>query len=134
MVLAIALILYTGGVGWGLLSGNVPPQRAFLLIALPCLLPLAWCAYGYFKGEDDKDQGLLISAIGWLLILGALITKDLAALNAPAAGTPQDGSSLAPICAVFGVICLISGAVSSWMFWASREERSSAQQRHSTHY
>lgn len=135
MVLAIALILYTAGVGWGLLSGNVPPQRSFLLIALPCLLPLAWCAYGYFKGEDDKDLGLLLSAIGWLLILGALIAKDIALMGTPAGtGTPQANSSLVPICAAFGVLCLLIGAGASWMFWASREERSSTQPRHSTHY
>ena len=135
MVLAITLILYTAGVGWGLFSGNIPPQRSFLLIALPCLLPLAWCAYGYFKGEDDKDLGLLLSSIGWFLILGALIAKDMALMSVPAgANAPQASSSLVPICAAFGVLCLLIGAGASWMFWASREERQAARRRQSTHY
>lgn len=134
VVLACALILYTAGVGWGLLNGNIPSQRSFFLMALPCLLPFAWCAFGYFKGDEDKDQGLLLSSIGWLLILGALIIKDIAVIGTPTApGAPLASSPLVPICAAFGVLCLLIGAGASWMFWASREERT-APQRQSTHY
>lgn len=134
LVLACALTLYTIGAGWGLISGNVPPQRAFLLMALPCLLPLAWYAYGYFKGGYDKDLGLLLSSVGWLLILVALIFKDIAVTGVPAgATTPPGGSPLVPVCAAFGIFCLLGGAGASWMFWASREDHS-AKSRHSTHY
>ncbi len=134
LILACALALYTVGAGWGLISGNIPSSRAFLLMALPCLLPFAWNAYGYLKGGYDKDLGLLFSAIGWMLILVALIFKDIAVASVPVgATTPPAGSSLAPICGAFGIFCLLIGAGASWMFWASREDRA-ATPRNSTHY
>ncbi len=133
-MLALALALYTVGAGWGLISGNIPSSRAFLLMALPCLLPLAWSAYGYFKGGYDKDLGLLFSSIGWMLILVALIFKDIAVAAVPAGTTaPPAGSPLIPVCAAFGIFCLLIGAGASWMFWASREDRVGTS-RNSMHY
>jgi hypothetical protein len=134
LILACALALYTVGAGWGLISGNILSSRAFVLMALPCLLPMTWSAYGYFKAGFDKDLGLLFSAIGWMFILVALIFKDIAVTSVPTGATTSPASSpIAPVCAAFGIFCLIIGAGASWMFWASREDRATAS-RNSTHY
>lgn len=133
VVLAGALILYTAGVGWGLISGAIAPQRTFLLMALPCLLPLVWYAYGYFKSKGDRDLGLLLSAIGWLLIVAALIFKDIAVAAAAGPAALQATSPMVSICAAFGILCLLVGAGASWVFWASHED-SATPSRQSQHY
>lgn len=121
IALVVVLTLYTFAVGVGLLTNAVRPERAYLLFAIPCLLPAAWCAVGFWRSEDgnESDSGLLLSAAGWALIGLAFLFKHIAVSRAGADAYASDASTpLTLICATVGVLLLIAGAALSWSFWS----------------
>ena len=116
----VFLLLYTLALGVGLLTNNVRPDRAYLLFAIPCLLPMVWCAVGFQQRSDDtqSDSGLLITAIGWLLLACSFLFKHFAIVRAGAdAYAAQASSPASLLCAGIGVLLLIAGAFYSWQFW-----------------
>lgn len=134
--LVLAVMLYTFGLGLGLLNGRLAPERAFGWMALPCLAPIIWYCYGFLKVEErEQDFGLLLSALGWALVAIALLVQQSAISRALANGGP--GASLGDIMAQAGTpllarlfsllafVCLIAGGVLSFHAWA-REMRGDA--------
>lgn len=125
-------MLYTLLLGWGVLAGMVPFNTVYLLMALPCVAPIAWYGYGFVKvNETTQDFGLLLSALGWSFILISLLVRH-AALNADLqayqagnlAVDPNNmgQSSGATICTIIGLLCIVIGAFLAFQAW-SREMR-----------
>ena len=115
--LVIASMLYTLLLGWGVLSGIVPFQWAYLLMALPCAAPIAWYGYGFLKiNESEQDFGLLFSALGWGFIAIGLLVRHVALSAALRSGTAAADpehlgqSTAATICTVIGLLCIVAGA------------------------
>lgn len=116
----VFLVLYTLALGIGLLTNNIRPDRAYLLFAIPCLLPMVWCGVGFQQRSDDgeSDSGLLLSAIGWLLLACSFLFKHFAIVRATAAADAAQASSPASLlCAGIGVLLILIGAFYSWQFW-----------------
>jgi len=119
--LVVFLFLFTLALGIGLLTNNVRPDRAYLLFAIPCLLPMVWCGVGFQQRSDDteSDSGLLLSAIGWLLLAVSFLFKHFAIVRAGAdAYAAQTSSPASLLCAGIGVLLIVAGAVYSWQFWS----------------
>jgi hypothetical protein len=125
-------MLYTLLLGWAVLSGMVPFLSAYLLMAFPCVAPIAWYSYGFLRvNETEQDFGLLASALGWGLIAIALLVKHVA-LNtqwrafqsgAPGMDPARLGQSMpATICTVLGVALIALGAALAFHAW-TRESR-----------
>ena len=118
--LVLFLIVFTLAVGVGLLTNVVRPDRAHLLFAIPCLLPVVWYAVGFRRRSADtqKDFGLLLSSLGWLLIACSFLFKHIAVQRAGADAYAAQASSPATlVCAATGVLLIMAGAVYSWQFW-----------------
>jgi len=119
-------MVYTFGLGLGLLTGAIGPQHGYLAMAFLCLAPVVWYGYGFVQVPDSKqDIGLLLSAVGWALIGMALLIKHSQGM-APA-GTELDSaaaqttsSPAAMVCTIAAVICLLLGAFFSWRAWAAQ--------------
>jgi hypothetical protein len=130
MIGAILLGLYALIVGWGLRGGWIGVDSSYLLIALPCLIPVAWYSYGFLKVADaEQDFGLLLSAAGWALIAFGLLIKDTAhraARMAAQNGIVNPGADNAPaatVCFALAMICLIVGGIISYDAWRREQER-----------
>ena len=128
MIAAIALGVYALLIGWGLRGRWIGVDGAYLFIALPCLIPVAWYSYGFLKIADaEQDFGLLLSAAGWALIAFGLLIKDSAHRAARAAaqsGVVNAGGDEAPaatVCFVLAAICLLLGALLSWDAWRKEQ-------------
>ena len=128
MIGAIALCVYALLVGWGLRGGWIGVDNAYLLIALPCIVPIWWYSYGFLKSADaEQDKGLLFSAAGWTLIVFGLLIKDSAYRAARAAaqsGVVNAGGEETPtatVCFVLAIICLLIGAFLSWDSWRKQQ-------------
>ena len=136
MAFAAALMVYAFALGGALMSGNLAPERAFWFLALPCIVPAIWYAMAYFNPPSrssggstpsriagERDSGVLLSAVGWFLVMLALVFKQIAVTGAGAdAYALQASSAFVPVCAAFGLLCLILGAFFSWSFWAAQED------------
>ena len=118
------LMTYTVMIGWGLIGGFVPVDRALLLIAFACIAPVAAYAYGFLQSRDGgTDWGLLLSAIGWLLVAIALFVQHGAVEAARRNAVP--GELAAPIgvtngttmCATLAAVCILAGAALSLQAW-----------------
>ncbi len=123
-------MLYTLLLGWGLLARLVPFQFAYLLMALPCLAPTLWYAYGFLRvTEAAQDTGLLISSVGWGCILIALLAKHMALANdlrARDLGTLIETPGQSQVTLIFlvaGVAALLVGAIISARAWANAARR-----------
>ena len=123
-------MLYTLLLGWGLLYRIVPFQAAYLLMALPCLAPVVWYAYGFLRVADTtQDFGLLMSALGWGCILIALLAKHVALmgdLRAREAGTlvgDPGQSQMATVFLTLGFLSLLIGAFISARAWIMAARR-----------
>lgn len=117
-------MIYTFAVAGGLLGGQVPADRAWILMAIPCLVPMAWYIAGFVRNrghvrdDGEQDTGLLLSATGWLLLGAGLAFKYFAVAAArPDAYASQATSPATPFCIGVGVLCLLIGAVVSWIAW-----------------
>ncbi len=118
----IAVALYALLVGILILSGRVAPERAYWLMALPCLVPAAWYLYGFLRA-DGRDYGLIASAAGWFFAALTLFLKHLASVAALASGIlPQNrtDSPFSYFCAVLAVAGIVGGAIVSARTWAER--------------
>lgn len=130
--LVVACMIYILLLGWGVLYRAVPFQSAYLLMTLPCLAPLAWYGYGFFRvSKAGQDFGLLLSAMGWGFVAITLIIKHIALnndLSARLTGTMIESpgqSSAAAVCLGIGIFCLLLGAgvsAQAWMKAARRGE------------
>jgi hypothetical protein len=133
LAFAAALLVYAFVLGGALMSGMLTPERSFWFLALPCIAPMVWYAVAHFNQRGERDSGVLLSAVGWFLVALALIFKQIAVLKAGAdAYAFQASSAFVPICATFGVLSLILGAIFSYLFWAAREDETTS--RIGTHY
>lgn len=128
--LVIVSMLYTLLLGWALLARLVPFQAAYLLMAVPCLAPVLWYAYGFLRvRETTQDFGLLTSALGWAFILIALLVKHTALirdLRSYEAGTlviNPGQSQVASIFFIAGVLALFLGAIISANAWVQAARR-----------
>ncbi len=123
LVAAVAAVaLYALLVGILILTGQVAPERAYWLFALPCLVPAAWYLYGFLRA-DGRDTGLILSALGWLFAALTFFFKHLSNLAALSSGRLPDGSTdsgLAKLCAFLAVAGIIGGAVISSRNWMNR--------------
>jgi hypothetical protein len=122
---AIVLALYALIVGWGWRGGWIDTDRAYLWMALPCLVPVVWYAYGFLKVADIRqDFGLLLSAAGWALVVFALLIKDSALRSitalqngvAPGPATEPD-TPASTVCLMLGLLAILGGAILSWDAW-----------------
>lgn len=122
----VILMIYTLLVGWCLIGRVVEPENGYLLIAIPCLVPAGWYAYGFLRAnDDDQDFGLAISAAGWVMLALACFLKF--SLKTNEVVLQQDGSfsrvvrpADSPTALVLGIIavaCLLVGAGVSWYAW-----------------
>lgn len=122
-----AVMLYTLLVAWSLLGKYVSPDSGYLLIAVPCLIPLGWYSYGYLTAApEQQDQGLLFSAAGWgLLAIACYIrysTKAERLIRVPNSPffqkvTQSADSPTAKLCVAVAIVCLLVGAGLSWYYW-----------------
>lgn len=117
LILVVGLMIWTFAIGLGTLLGRIDPNSALLYMAIACLAPLAWNAYGFLKvTEVEQDFGLLLSALGWALAAMALLFKYNASRVALQNNT-SDGSTIATVCALLGFLCLAAGAALSLHAW-----------------
>jgi hypothetical protein len=119
--LIVALLVYTLLIAWGLLSNLIPPQHAYWLISLACVVPAVWYGYGYLKATDDEQSlSLLLSSVGWALAALAILIKHRIASTLPpealAAGD-ETGSVWVTICAALAILCILIGALLSLHAW-----------------
>lgn len=121
----IVLMLYTFFIGFGLLFGWVQPDNAYLWIALPCLVPVAWYGYGFMNATGgQQDFGLLLSAAGWALAMLALLIEHGAVASARAESATAAAANAnaatpltAVLCTVFAILFILLGAGVSWLGW-----------------
>ena len=122
IALVAAVVLYALLIGIGLLANSIRPENGYLLMALPCLVPVAWYGYGFIKVADaEQDFGLLLSALGWLLVALAFIIKHRAALRAAedaARGVvTSDDPVGVTVCMGLAAFAILAGAFLSWHAW-----------------
>jgi hypothetical protein len=129
VIIAAILMVYALGAGWGLIGGLIPAERAYPLMALPCLAPMAWCFTGAWRRRNDntetgeQETGLWISGAGWLLLAFGLMVKYLAVVRAqPDAYAAQASSPLVPLSIALGVLGLLIGAAMCWQDWQNKEK------------
>lgn len=123
MILGIGVvILYALFVGWGLLSGNIPVERAYILLALLCLVPAIWYLSGFLRREDN-DFGLVLSSLGWFVAALLLFWKHLATSAALANGTRLDEVPDSPASwffAFLSIAAMLGGAYVSARYWMDK--------------
>lgn len=116
---ALALAGYALLAGVGLWQEWVPIDRAYFLMALPCVAPALWYGYSFYKGSDGAgDFGLLLSSAGWGLLAFGFLIKDSVFRNAEAAARSglavnPESAPVATLCFVIGFVCLLAGATLS---------------------
>lgn len=115
----VFVMIYTLAIGWGLLARSISPHNTFALMIVPAILPALWYGTVFLRdnANDKGDKGLLLSALGWVLVALALGFQHLAVAaaliqtNGILAETPQ--STPAFVAALMGVVCLAAGAAIS---------------------
>lgn len=118
----VAVALYALLIGILILSGRIAPERAYWLLALPCLVPAGWYLYGFLRA-DGGDFGLVLSALGWIFAALTFFLKHLSSAAALASGRLPDAGTDSPLsylCAFLAVAGLMSGAVVSGRNWKER--------------
>jgi len=119
---ALALAGYALLAGVGLWQGWLPFERAYFLMALPCIAPALWYGYSFYKGSDGAggagDFGLLLFAAGWALLAFGFLIKDSVFRNGLAAArsglsVDPESAPVATLCFVIGLVCLLAGAALS---------------------
>jgi len=125
MIIGVVVVMvYTLLLGWGIVFKIVPYEYAYLWMALPCLAPIALYSYGFLKvGDSQQDFGLLLSAVGWILVTLALVIKHAAVMgmmrDAASGGAAMTNANppATTICLVLAIICLVLGGIVSWQAW-----------------
>lgn len=122
IALVILTALYAVLVGIGLLANSIRPETGYVLMALPCLIPVAWYSYGFIKVTDaEQDFGLLLSALGWLLVALAFLIKhraaSVAAADAARGIVTSDDPVGVTVCIGLGAFAIMAGAFLSWHAW-----------------
>ena len=122
-----AIFVYALIVAWGLSAGWIGLDRSYALLAAPCLVPVAWYAYGFLQVRDAQDDtGLLISAAGWTLLTFGLLIQDATwrgAQNAARRGVDVDAQSApAMICFALALVCIVAGAALSFDAWRNSSD------------
>lgn len=128
LVLTIAgIALYALIFGWAILSGTIAPERVYLLLAVPCLVPVVWYLTGFFRARNDDilgaDTGLLWSAAGWGFLCLTFLVKHGASMAAVSQGLLTESTADSPLSWLFAflaVACLLAGAVVSSKHWMER--------------
>lgn len=118
----VAVIVYTAMVGVGLLGGSVAPERAFLLMVPPCLVPAVWNLYGFLRA-DAGDNGLIVSGVGWFMGAMALLTQHLVVGAQISQGLPVSKIGFSPpamLCGAVAITMVIAGAVLGWLNFRQR--------------
>jgi hypothetical protein len=122
-ILSIAgVLLYTLILGLGLLGGRISPERSYLLIALPCLVPAVWYLIGFLRNEGG-DIGLVASSIGWFLVTLGLLSKHITIQSALGRGLRLDQVSDTPLTWLFALLAIagiVGGAVLSARYWMAK--------------
>ncbi len=119
---ALAILAYALLVAWGLSAGWIGLDRSYALLAAPCLVPIAWYAYGFLQVRAAQDDaGLLLSAVGWTLLTFGLLIQDATwrgARDAAQRGvTVETQSAPAMICFALALVCVVAGAAVSFDAW-----------------
>jgi hypothetical protein len=122
-------MIYTFIIAGGLLSGRITAEKTWLLMAIPCIAPMLWCALGVMRGlgntgdAGEAEAGLVLSAVGWLFLATGLVLKYVAIQRAlPDAYASEASSPATPLCIGLAVLCLLLGAALSWVAWVRDEE------------
>lgn len=122
----VAVIVYTAMVGIGLLAGNVPAERSFLLMMVPCLVPAVWNLYGFLRA-DAGDNGLIVSAVGWFMGAMSLLTQHLVVGAQLSQGQPLGAIAFSPpamLCGGVAITLVVTGAILSWLNFLQRLQHS----------
>lgn len=124
---ALAIFAYALLVAWGLSAGWIGLDRSYTLLAVPCLVPVAWYAYGFLQVRDAQDDiGLLLSAAGWTLLTFGLLIKDATwrgAQDAAQRGVAVETQSApAMICFALALVCIVAGAAVSFDAWRNSSD------------
>lgn len=121
ILVAASLMLYALLIAWGLVGQFIGLERAYLLLALPCLVPVVWYAYGFWMVQDERqDWGLLMSAAGWALMGVGFLLKQAAMDEAIRAAPPDlqvggaENTAAHLICFALAVLALLAGGLISW--------------------
>lgn len=118
---AAVLLLYGLAVGIGLLGGDIALDTAYLWM-MPIPLALAAC-YGLGFARDvaaRRDAGLLLSALGWLMVAFCLFTLHGAVRAALASGLRLDQMTPTPLSWFFAALAIAgigTGALLSFQHW-----------------
>jgi hypothetical protein len=118
--LLAGLLVFTLIVGFGLVSGSVPLERAYALMALPPFCVMLWQSFGFVRETKNRDYGLIVGAAGWGCIVLALLVQHSALNSAIEQGvalstvrTPFIASFLGFAAAFF----IALGAFLSFSYW-----------------
>jgi hypothetical protein len=122
--LTAMLMAYTLITGVRLLMGSAPPENAYFLIGLACVIPAGAYAYGFVTTSQNRDFGLLLSAVGWAFASLALFIQHGAVQNSYAQAAPGDlvapvemaGGSL--FFTILSLMFILAGAVLSIQIWS----------------
>jgi hypothetical protein len=119
-----AVLVYTLFVGFGIMGGRIDPDRAYLFIALPCLVPAIWYLVGFLRAEGG-DIGLVASSLGWFLAALTFFSKHLTIQSAVARGMRPDqlsDSSMTWLFAFLSIAGVVGGAILSGRYWMDKTQ------------
>jgi hypothetical protein len=118
--LIAGLLVFTIIVGLGLVSGSVPLERAYALMALPPFCVMVWQSFGFVRETKNRDHGLIIGAAGWGCVVLALLIQHSALNSALAQGTPLSGVQTPFFATLLGfaaTFLIALGAFLSFSYW-----------------
>lgn len=129
----VAVMLYTVIIGFAMLVGGLRPDVALYWMALPCLVPAVWYAYGFVTVPGrEQDWGLILSTVGWALVGLALCVQATAVRTAIQGAAPGStflqvwqATPIAPFAVLLSLAALLSlavGAGLSWHAWSHQTQ------------
>lgn len=129
----LGVMIYIFIIGLTMIFGVLRPDAALYWMALPCLAPTIWYAYGFVTVPGrEQDWGLILSAVGWALVGLALCVQATTLRTSLQNAAP--GSSFAQVwqttstpffvmfASLAALACLAAGAAFSWHAWSRQEE------------
>ena len=126
IALVTGILSYTFVAGISLANGRIPVERAYLIMApIPALL-MIWHIFGFLRQNTvQRDAGLLISALGWALVVLTLLLKHFAVQSAINANLPVSQASdgaLIWICTLLALLALGAGTFLSAQYWRTLKD------------